>query len=357
MICKLQLTTTVGKPRRPRPDDRADYHRRVAMPDRADHRPRARPRSRRRPLEPARRRGAAGRLAPVRRAGRGAARHRAEHPDRPAAPARAGRHRPRDAVPGAAAADGLRAHRRRPRPRLGAAAAGRLGCPPTGDAEPLRHETCGTALEARWYCPTCAVAVDDADAPRDAVSRRLPRCAAVARPSGRPSRISCVVVLEVRPHEERHPGPERPPAVGDRPRRLIAGRLVAAIGERDRPSEPRLRRTGARSVVPTPRSSDELGRERSDAWRCSAAAPARLPRARRGARVVSQAAGHRRRADPAQVLGLAPEQAREVSSVARRGRGREGVERLAVDRRSRCRAVRPSPTSREPPGGSRSACR
>jgi DNA-binding HxlR family transcriptional regulator len=39
-----------------------------------------------------------------------------------------------------------------------------------GDAEPLRHATCGTALEARWYCPTCAVAVDDADAPED---RRL----------------------------------------------------------------------------------------------------------------------------------------------------------------------------------------
>ena len=34
-----------------------------------------------------------------------------------------------------------------------------------GDVEPLRHTTCGTALEARWYCPTCAVPVDDADAP------------------------------------------------------------------------------------------------------------------------------------------------------------------------------------------------
>jgi len=22
-------------------------------------------------------------------------------------------------------------------------------------SEPLRHEACGTALEARWYCPTC----------------------------------------------------------------------------------------------------------------------------------------------------------------------------------------------------------
>ncbi len=33
-----------------------------------------------------------------------------------------------------------------------------------GEAEPLRHETCGTALEARWYCPTCDVAVRDEDA-------------------------------------------------------------------------------------------------------------------------------------------------------------------------------------------------
>src|SRR3954454_9408943 len=27
--------------------------------------------------------------------------------------------------------------------------------------EPLRHARCGTAIEARWFCPTCAVAVDD----------------------------------------------------------------------------------------------------------------------------------------------------------------------------------------------------
>lgn len=39
-----------------------------------------------------------------------------------------------------------------------------------GDVEPLRHATCGTALEARWYCPTCAVTADTADAPAD---RRL----------------------------------------------------------------------------------------------------------------------------------------------------------------------------------------
>ncbi len=31
-------------------------------------------------------------------------------------------------------------------------------------ADPLRHERCGTPLEARWYCPTCTVAVDERDA-------------------------------------------------------------------------------------------------------------------------------------------------------------------------------------------------
>lgn len=35
------------------------------------------------------------------------------------------------------------------------------------DAEPLRHLTCGTALEARWYCTTCATAVDATEAPDD----------------------------------------------------------------------------------------------------------------------------------------------------------------------------------------------
>jgi DNA-binding HxlR family transcriptional regulator len=34
-----------------------------------------------------------------------------------------------------------------------------------GQPEPLRHDVCGTALEARWWCPTCdAVLDDDADA-------------------------------------------------------------------------------------------------------------------------------------------------------------------------------------------------
>lgn len=29
------------------------------------------------------------------------------------------------------------------------------------DTEPVRHATCGTALEARWYCPTCDETVED----------------------------------------------------------------------------------------------------------------------------------------------------------------------------------------------------
>jgi DNA-binding HxlR family transcriptional regulator len=33
-----------------------------------------------------------------------------------------------------------------------------------GAAEPIRHSACGTPLEARWYCPTCARAVDEDEA-------------------------------------------------------------------------------------------------------------------------------------------------------------------------------------------------
>jgi DNA-binding HxlR family transcriptional regulator len=29
------------------------------------------------------------------------------------------------------------------------------------DSEPMRHVLCGTPLEARWYCPTCTVLVED----------------------------------------------------------------------------------------------------------------------------------------------------------------------------------------------------
>ena len=28
-------------------------------------------------------------------------------------------------------------------------------------AEGLRHETCGSLLEAQWFCPTCARIVDE----------------------------------------------------------------------------------------------------------------------------------------------------------------------------------------------------
>src|SRR4051812_42267379 len=30
-----------------------------------------------------------------------------------------------------------------------------------GGAEPYRHNACGSALEARWWCPSCGVVVDD----------------------------------------------------------------------------------------------------------------------------------------------------------------------------------------------------
>ncbi len=30
------------------------------------------------------------------------------------------------------------------------------------DHDPLRHDACGTALEARWFCPTCSEVVDAA---------------------------------------------------------------------------------------------------------------------------------------------------------------------------------------------------
>jgi DNA-binding HxlR family transcriptional regulator len=29
--------------------------------------------------------------------------------------------------------------------------------------EPLRHERCGTPIEARWFCPTCGLPVGDAE--------------------------------------------------------------------------------------------------------------------------------------------------------------------------------------------------
>lgn len=38
-----------------------------------------------------------------------------------------------------------------------------------GLGEGLRHDTCGTALQARWHCPTCDRVVDDQD--EDELSR------------------------------------------------------------------------------------------------------------------------------------------------------------------------------------------
>jgi len=37
------------------------------------------------------------------------------------------------------------------------------GASQSGSAEALRHETCGTPLDARWFCPTCARSVDDGE--------------------------------------------------------------------------------------------------------------------------------------------------------------------------------------------------
>jgi DNA-binding HxlR family transcriptional regulator len=31
------------------------------------------------------------------------------------------------------------------------------------EVEPLHHATCGTPVEARWWCPTCATVVEPAD--------------------------------------------------------------------------------------------------------------------------------------------------------------------------------------------------
>ena len=38
-----------------------------------------------------------------------------------------------------------------------------------GPGEPLRHELCGTPLEARWYCPTCSLPVSESEAPESRV--------------------------------------------------------------------------------------------------------------------------------------------------------------------------------------------
>src|SRR3954467_14723886 len=50
----------------------------------------------------------------------------------------------------------------------GARPAPRRALPPgaprhAAPAEPLRHQLCGTALEARWWCPSCELPVDEAE--------------------------------------------------------------------------------------------------------------------------------------------------------------------------------------------------
>ena len=43
------------------------------------------------------------------------------------------------------------------------------GASTAGAAEPLRHAACGTALEARWWCPDCEEVVDDAAGEGDVI--------------------------------------------------------------------------------------------------------------------------------------------------------------------------------------------
>jgi DNA-binding HxlR family transcriptional regulator len=38
-----------------------------------------------------------------------------------------------------------------------------------GAGEPYRHDVCGSALEARWWCPSCGVVVDDPEDEEDTV--------------------------------------------------------------------------------------------------------------------------------------------------------------------------------------------
>ena len=46
------------------------------------------------------------------------------------------------------------------------------GSRPSG-GEPLRHDRCGTPVEARWFCPTCGVAVTDAEISASDLTRSL----------------------------------------------------------------------------------------------------------------------------------------------------------------------------------------
>ena len=56
----------------------------------------------------------------------------------------------------------VRADRARPRAGGSAAACWPTGARATPRREPVvAHAACGTALEARWYCPTCDQTVDE----------------------------------------------------------------------------------------------------------------------------------------------------------------------------------------------------
>jgi DNA-binding HxlR family transcriptional regulator len=43
------------------------------------------------------------------------------------------------------------------------------GARTTGAGEPYRHDVCGSALEARWWCPSCGIVVDDPDEDEETV--------------------------------------------------------------------------------------------------------------------------------------------------------------------------------------------
>ena len=63
----------------------------------------------------------------------------------------------------------VRAHGARRRAGRRAAPARALGRPAvlvaSPGGRPLHHATCGTAVEARWWCPTCGRVVADDEAP------------------------------------------------------------------------------------------------------------------------------------------------------------------------------------------------
>ena len=43
------------------------------------------------------------------------------------------------------------------------------GARTSGAGEPYRHDVCGSALEARWWCPSCGVVVDDPEEDEETV--------------------------------------------------------------------------------------------------------------------------------------------------------------------------------------------